>query len=722
MPNRGNARNEAIKIFELLRSHKWSLLAFVLAGAAVALIYVTLATPIFRATVTVLIEPGKSRIVSIDDVGPTYDQSQAVGYYQTQMELMKSVEVAERTVRALRLWERPEFNSALAPESWLARIKRSIFGTGPAPASAVDDTSLIADAVGAFLPALKVDSVGLSQLVRISFDSPDRKFAPAAANQQAEEYIRAERDSRLAIANQAGTFIKDRLAVLGDKLSQSERALQAYRDQKGIASLAGSNQTVAGLQVGGTNERLMLATSRRAELEGAYRQLSSAGGDFSEIPEVMRDKSVVDALGRVLDARRRLAELSQTLGPQNVRVQQVEAELAQGNMALRQQRTAAAASLKREYDAARNTELALQRELANARQSAQLGNREEFQLAALERDVQANKDLYNVFLTRSKELSLATEVQGAVARITDRARETQYPVRPAKSVIVLGASFGAFILALGILLIREALFKKVKTPEDVEDYVGLEVLAAVPSIPKRERAHLSRSFLNAPFSRHAESIRTAHSGVMLSGTNASHRVILVTSAMPGEGKTTIACNLALSHAQNQRTLLIDADMRRSRASRRLGITASVKGLTNLIAGDAEVRELVHVINGSPLFIMPVGNLIPGNPFDLLISKQFRTAIAALSDHFDVIVIDSPPVELVSDALAIAPVSTTTVLVIKADDTSATQVRKASTKLRRNGASQLVAILNAVNLSGGRTYGYYDSPVEQSADSLFVQHG
>jgi succinoglycan biosynthesis transport protein ExoP len=180
----------------------------------------------------------------------------------------------------------------------------------------------------------------------------------------------------------------------------------------------------------------------------------------------------------------------------------------------------------------------------------------------------------------------------------------------------------------------------------------------------------------------------------------------VTSTLPGEGKTTVALNLALAHAQTARTLLIDCDMRRADVSRVVGLGEGAKGLTNLVAGTAKPSECIAVLNNANLSVLPVGD-IPPNPLELLLSQRFKNTLKALTSHFEVIVIDSPPVEMVSEAMVLAPLATSSVVVVRAAHTPAPLVRKTLQRLTRAGGSILGVVVNALDFKHAqRYYGEY----------------
>jgi capsular exopolysaccharide synthesis family protein len=204
-------------------------------------------------------------------------------------------------------------------------------------------------------------------------------------------------------------------------------------------------------------------------------------------------------------------------------------------------------------------------------------------------------------------------------------------------------------------------------------------------------------------SHFSEGIRTARTGVMLSGLDSPSKILLITSSVPGEGKTTVSVNLAFAHAQsNTRTLLIDCDMRRSQASRMVGLGAAKLGLTTLVAGRATAEECIHQVKNTGLFMLPVGET-PPNPLELLLTQKFKDTLAELSKEYPMIIIDSPPVELVSEALVLAPLVTNVAVVVRAMSTPAPLVRKTQLRLQRAGGQLLGVIINGLNFKEARAY-------------------
>ena len=701
----GVSQEQKLELLEYWRSitkRKWAILGLALMVALVAAVVAYALSPVYRSTATVLIEAGKVKVLSIEDV---YTNSQQREHYQTQVEILKSREVVERTVRALKLWDNPAFDPRKVQPTWRSRLMAA---AGLREVKTEWTQEELEKAVIANVSSrLMVEPVRLSQLVKLSFEAEDPELASMVANALASEYIDADRDSRFKLSQQVSSFLQDRLADLRKKLSQSEQALQAYREQKGIVNIGGSAQAVAGRQVGDTSERLVQARSRRVELESAYQQAKVAKPtEFAEIPAVMRDVTVADTLRQTNTARRNLLTLQETLGSQHYKVQQAQGELAELQKLLVQQSEAVVQGLRREYEAARTTETSLERSLGAAQGSVQNVNREEFQLSVLEREAQSNRELYGMFMSRAKETNLASDVQSAVARVVDRAVPPSVPVRPAKfQIVVVAAVLALFIGAMASLLM-DRLDNTLKGGDDAELRLRQPVLTALPLLANTERKRMARVFLEQSHSHYAEGIRTARTGVLLSSLDVPNKILLVTSTLPGEGKTTVAVNMALAHAQTKRTLLIDADMRRSQAARALGLASGLKGLTNLVAGNALPEECMYLVRDSKLVIMPVGDM-PPNPLELLLSQRFKDVLKQLGEQFELIVIDSPPVELVSEALVLAPLATSVAFVVKAMSTPAPLVRKSIARIQRAGGNILGVVVNQLDFKHAqRYYGEY----------------
>ncbi len=686
-----------------IRKRRWLILIVAAVLTLAAIGYARSIKPVFRSTTTLLIESSQAKILSIDDVyaGASQDRE----YYQTQVEILRSRDVALRTVIATKLWDEPEFDPRIPIRTWSSRLRGLI--SAPPEQLPWTPTRLADETVGRYLNAITIEPVRLSQLVKISFEANDRELAAKIADATAVAFVEADRDSRLKLNLNVTGQLQDRLLSLREKLLQSEQELQKFRESAGIVGTSGS-QGVAGQQMAEISQRLVAAKVRRTELESAYSQVDGkADGDDSSIPAVMAQPGVAEARRRVALANLQVEEVTRTLGEQNVKVIDARAALAAAQRELQARTRAVVGSMKAELQAARQTEGALQAQLASARTNVQGVNRQEFQLGVLEREVQTNKQLYELFLSRTKETSVSTNLQGAVARIVDPANPAGAALRPNKPQIVLVTMLLALAGGALAAILRDKLTNTLQGSEEAENRLRHPVLATLPAVRAAEAQEMSRSFLDNPKSHHADAIRGARTSMLLSKFVVAHKIILVTSALSGEGKTTFCSNLALAHAQTKRTLLIDCDLRNPQIGERLGLPADAKGIYDLVNGTADLKDCVHAITGSSLLVMPAGD-IPGHPEEFLLSAPFRDALKSLANRVDIVLIDSPPVAACSDALIIAQQANDTIYVVKARGTPHLLAHRGLERLRRAGASILGLVLTNVDdpvQSFGSRYGY-----------------
>jgi capsular exopolysaccharide synthesis family protein len=681
-----------------IKKRKWSILGLATALAALGAAVAFSMTPVYRSTATVLIEPGKPKFLSMEDM--LGGAMQTKEHYQTQVEILKSREVALRTVTAMKLWTDPHLDPRKNTGGLQGQVK-AMLGMS-APATEWDDEALADAAVKPFMLNVSVEPVRLSQLVKVSFDSPDAKLAARAANEIAANYIDLDRDAKFKLAQSLNGWLEKRATTLRENLVQSERALQAYREEKGLINLNGAAQGLAGMQISEVNQRLAEARAKRLQLEGTNAMVANGNSDFSNVPAVANNPSVQAALQQEASAQKLVAELSENLGPSHMKMQEAQSSLAAAQRFLVQQRRLAARSVAQEYALARQTEKSLEGALATATGGVQDVNRKEFQLQVLEREVMSNKQLYDLFMGRAKEMDAGSDLQAAIARVVDPAVLMSTPVRPNKSQIILVTFVLGLMLGVMGAILLDRMDNTIKGSESAEIKLQLPVLAVLPSLKGEALANVATLFIREPNSHHAEAIRTARTGIQLSNVDQRHRLIMVTSSVPAEGKTSTAINLALALAQTKRTLLIDADMRRPQVGVRLGMAPNTKGLSNLVTGSAALKDCVHQIEGSSLLVMPCGD-VPPNPLDLLVSQRFKDVIRHLQPQLDFIIIDTPPVELVSDAVAVAPMVTSTIYVVRATETPVPVIRKGLSRLQRSGANIMGVIVNGLNFDDAQRY-------------------
>lgn len=696
-------RLDFVEYWRTLRKRKWAIMAFALVVTLLAGVVAFVSTPIYEAKTTLLIETNKQKVVTIEDVYGGVGASRE--YFQTQVEIIKSREVSLKTIAKLKLYDNPEFDPRVPKKGAAAFLEQIGFATQEEP-KVWNEATLTEAAFGGFAANLSIEPIRLSQLVVVKFTSPDAALAAQVSNALAQTYIENDLDARYQMTRTASAWLQERLAGLKSKLNESEQVLQGYREKQGMVSVEKMAQSGAAQQMDQLQTRLIEARTRRAEIEATYRIVKEAAnaGDLASQPAVLNSGQVADAKRQATEAARKLADVSQRYGKEHPKYLQADSDAKAANDNLQRQIELVVGGINHEYERARSTEKMLEATLGAARGTVQNINRKEFELGVYEREVDSNRQMFDMFMKRAKETNVAGDLQTTVARVVDTAAVPANPIKPKKMLIVAVALFMGLLVGVMMALLLEVLDNTLKNTEDVELRLKQPLLTVLPMLSRKDalRSISGHLIVDAPNSLYSEAIRTARTGVLLSSVDLTSRVLLVTSSVPGEGKTTFSSNLALAHAFTQKTLLIDADMRRPSVAKAHGLDVNAPGLSELVAGTAKLADCLQKVKDSNLVVMGSG-AIPPNPLELLHSERFGLTIETLRKNFETIIIDSPPVELVSDALVLAARASGIIFVSKAQSTPLPLVRKALQRLRRADGHIIGVVLNALDFNKAEKY-------------------
>ena len=692
-----------VEYWKSISKRKWAILAFGVAVAMVAAVIVFVMTPVYRSTVTVLIDSTKSKVISIDEVYGGFAENH--DYFLTQVEILKSPDIALKTITKLKLWDNPEFDPRKKEDSLTSKLLTAV-GYSESTPKKWDEDSLAKAVLSKFTKQLSIEPVRLSLLVKVNFESTDKQLAAQVANTMANSFIDSDLDVRFQMTQRASAWIEERMVGVREKLDASEKQLQAYRDQAGIVDVKSDSQSGAGKQIEEVTQKLVETRLRRAEAENAYNQIKNApkGADLSSLPAVVRNPVVGDAIKQQSEAERKLSEIAQRYGVEHPKYVQAEGEVKTARENVKRQIDTVVQSVTREYEVAKGTETMLVQTLNQAKGSVQGINHKEFQLNLLEREVDSNKQIYDLFLKRAKETNVSGDLQNPVGRVVDQAKAPNSPVKPQKIQIVSVAFFLGLLIAAGASLLIDLLDNTLKSTTDVEAKLKHPLLTTLPLLEKKDadRSSIAHLFLEDPKSLYAESIRTARTGVLLSSIDLTNRILLITSSVPGEGKTTFSINLAVAHSHTKKTVLIDADMRRPAVAKGLDFEPHLPGLSDLVAGTAPLSECVRAVPGTDLHVITAGTTVP-NPLEIILSQRFKDTIAELSKIYEIVIIDSPPVELVSDALVLSKMASGVIYVVKALDTPFQLAKKGLTRIRRAEGKVLGVVLNHLDFKKAEKY-------------------
>jgi capsular exopolysaccharide synthesis family protein len=694
---------DLVEYWRAISKRRWSILGLTVLVSILALLIVNNMRPLYRATATILIEQGKSKIVSIEEI---YAQGMmARESYQTQVEIIRSEELARKVVRKLNLQTHPDFDPRQTEPTFWNRVT----GAAAADPSQISEGEAFKAAVGRFRRAMQVGLIRNSQLAQISFASYDQELAARVPNVIAETYIESDLEARMAMTQKASEWLRERMGDLRAKVDSSEKALQDYRDRERIVDAKGIALSGAGRQLEELTRSVVEARQKRAEAEAAYSlvqqiKMGRSQASYDSVPVVLKSPIIQQMKVAEADAEKRLNEASKRYGPEHPRMIQARSELEAAKENTRKQVEIVVGGLAKEFEQARANESAVERALAQSKSDIQGINRKEFQLGILEREVQQNRNLYDMFVNRLKETNAAGDLQSTIARVIDPATVPSMAYAPDKRQIVTVAAIVTLIVSALLALLLDRLTNALNSTSDVESRLGVPALGVLQKIKGfQKKGFVSElAFFNDTQSTFAEAVRTVRTSVLMSALDDPHKVVVITSSVPEEGKTTLSFNLACALGQVKKVLLVDGDLRRPKIGRLVGRDSKLPGLADLVAGHAQVSQCVFFDERAGIHLLPAGT-VPPNPLELLSSKRFEDVVTKLKEAFDIVLIDSAPLQLVSDAQVLSQFASSVIYVVKADATPYQVAQNGLKKLRRVNAAILGVVLNQLDLEKAEKY-------------------
>jgi len=705
---------DLLKLWNTLWHRKWSIITLVLVVTMVTVLVVLAITPIYRAAATLIIEERAAKVLSIEQIyGLDGSGSE---FLQTQFELLRARSLAERVVRELNLTTDPEFDPRQQPEPLLdikglipdfnvSTIVPGLLPEDLEAEAAATEADIFALVTQAFMERISIAPQGKSQLVQVQVDMADAPLAARAANGLANGFIESQMEATMEMSATATNWMNGRLGDLRAKLKNAEGRLQAYREAENLVDVNGVG-TISATELSMTGDRMIDARRQRAEAESQFRQVKDIGkGNWerlASVPAVLGHPLIQQFKGEEAKARAKFEELSRRYGQLHPTMQAARSDLGAASASLRSQVEQVVAGIERNYQLAMANESSLQASFDSNKSKIQDISRKEFRLRELQREVDGHRALYDTFMTRLKETAATSDLDSANARVVDKAVVPTDPIKPKKSLIVVIAALLAGFVGVGLTLLLDALSNTFKSTEDVEGRLNVPVLGILPLMAKLERKDLARMFVSDQSKGFSESVRTIRTSVVLSGIDNSHKVVLVTSSIPGEGKSTVAANLAFALGRMEKVLLIDADMRRPALAKNFEFPVGAPGLANLIAGTASLEECIRTVDGIDMLS---AGAVPPNPLELLSSPRFVKAMDVLKHKYERVIIDSPPTQAVSDATVLSTFADSLIYVIKSDSTHIDQVEKGVGQLLQNNAPVSGIVLNQVDIGKAKKHGY-----------------
>jgi len=696
----------------VLYKYRWASIGVFLLVVGWVMVDSYTAVPMYRATARVLIEDPGADVATPTEIARSITLQDPEIYMETQLRIIKGRELAERVAPKLDLAHVPEFNGQGPKPTPLANtitlIKfyvkwpyRLITSGGAIPTMNPGPTRQVnpADFGDALSARLQANRVRGSQLVDVAYESADATFAAKVANAFAENYVDENLKLKIASLEKSAEWIASEVSRQAALVTSSEMALAEYKDKQGAASLD-SNQNIVVARLTALNNSATQARTDRIQKESLWKQIQAAGDDADSISSVLANSAVQSLKGQVATLEQERSRMAERYGERYPDLIKVNTSLASAKQQLQAEIRRAVQNAKNEYEQAVLNERQLQASLNEAKVAASDLGRKGVDYSVLQRNAESNQRVYDQLVTREKELRVVANSRTNNVRVVDRATVPASPYTPDhRRDWIFGIAFG-IAFGLGIAFAIDYLDDTIKTPEDITRRLKLRFLGMVPVVPG-ERHPLISGPVPHDFGEAYRSIRTSLAGA-LAGTGG--KVVAVASSQPLEGKTTTAVNMAMALAvSGARVLLIDADMRRPSVHKALRMSND-RGLSQLLAGQARMREVVQRTHDPNLLTITAGRT-PANPSELLASDRMRALLSGLeSGPFDWIIIDTPPVLAVTDAMILAPLVSAVTFVIGAEMTRQRLAERAVETMLSSNPRLVLAVLNKVDV--GRNKYYY----------------
>jgi succinoglycan biosynthesis transport protein ExoP len=705
----------------VLVKRKWTVLACLFTIFSVVAIASLKMTPVYEANGSIAINKPDSGLVNFNN-SPTFN----LDYFDpteldTEVKILQSDLLALQVVKELGLDRRPEFggNTPTPPPS---------LDLAPDPLQA--DAARTSGLLSNFQGNLRVTLAPNTRIVELHFRSPDKELAATVVNTLMSTYIENNFKSRFDSTMQASDWLSKQLVDLQMKVETSQEKLVRYQKEHEILG-NDEKQNITTSKLDELNKSLTTAESERMDKESVYRLVQSGDADT-----IASAATVLDAAGtgaqsasglleglrtKEADLRIQAAELSTQFGPSYPKVAQVNNQLKEIDAQILLETKKVAAKIRGQYMAALQRENMLHDALEKQKQEANKLNESAIQYSILKRDLESNRQLYEGLLEKMKEAGVSAGLKSNNFRIVDLARVPTSPIEPNIPRNLIFAFMLGLTSGIGLAFMLEGLDNTVRTTEQAQMISGFPPLGMIPlgSKTAREGAASKRLILASsneavelithvrPQSQMAESYRALRTSLLLSHLGAPPKVIMVTSALPREGKSTTSINCAVVLAQKGvRVLLIDCDLRRPSIHKTLGMGPR-SGLSNVLTGSVTLKQAITVAPTLPnLDVLPAGTP-PPNPAELLASTNMRDVLAELREKYDHIVLDTPPTLSVTDAVVLSPRADAIVLVIRSGSTTKQALRRSRDILMHVKARVSGVLLNAVDLSSPDYYYYYE---------------
>ncbi|VAW85190.1 hypothetical protein MNBD_GAMMA17-1782 [hydrothermal vent metagenome] len=681
--------------WRIIKRHKLGIFNITLICLIIGVLAALSTTPIYKAETKLIANPIQPNL----DTRDQYVNSALIFlFYETQYEIIRSLNIAKKAVDKLGLVAQHNTEQALIPESTAEELRVTLASNIQAK--------------------INVEGGKQSEIIRVSYEDPDPQLAADITNAIAEAYMEFGLESRLNGAKQTSTWLNDQLHDLRTTLKESEDSLQTYQKNQGMVDTNQQAQ-LAATRLSALITELTRAQTKRSEAEIRYKQINSKheSGDYASLTPILNNRSSQDnrtaqALEQsAIKASRTVQELSERYGEKHPKMIAARADLHEAKQNLKAEIDKVAARVHKEFLAASDQEKQLKTLIRKEKSDLSTIKGNSFELARLEREVFNNQKLYESFLGRFQESNVSEQYDVSNVHILDIARTPAAPFKPNKPRFIIIALVSGLFMGTLFAFLREHLDNTFKTTEELEEKLKLPTLGVIPLIKQNKNTVTpQRQVLADSRSQFSENVNNIRTGLLFSNIDNPPKTILVTSATAMEGKSTLAINLAASLSQLGNTLLLEVDLRKPSTAKYME-TPLVPGIVDqALHKESNLEDAITRVGSenSQFYVMPAGNFSP-NPLELLSSEYFKNHLETLKKKFTYIVLDGP-VLAVSDAIVVGQLVDSVIIAVKAESTKIKMVQETVSRLGKANVVVTGTVLCQADAVRMNYYGsnYYDA--------------